>query len=102
MQSKRSSQIIVKAPEGEPANLRDRAATSLDAIKEARTQFDLASTEVGLRDSTWLLAIALALGVVVMTWGHANGLDLVARVLVVCGCVTIGITIVCRNSLNDG
>ena len=103
MQSKRASQIIVKAPEEEleQASLRDRAATKLEVIKEARQQFDLASTEVGLRDSTWLLGMALAAAVMIMTWNHPQGLDLFARLLVIGGCGTIAVTILCRKKLTD-
>jgi hypothetical protein len=103
MQSKRASQIIVKADESdlEPVNLRDRAVSGLEVIKGAREQFDLSSTEVGLRDSTWLLGMALAVAVVILTWNHPQGLDLVARVLVIGGCATIGVTIMCRKKLTD-
>lgn len=103
MQSKRASQIIVKAPEDEleQLNLRDRAASGFEAIKVAREQFDLSSTEVGLRDSTWLLGMALAVAVVILTWNHPQGLDFFARVLVIGGCATIGVTIICRKKLTD-
>ena len=101
MQSKRGRQIIIRAPdcEEEPETFRGRTANGLEAMKEVRNRFDLQGSEVGLRDSTWLVVSALTLGLVGLSWGHPQGLDLFARLLVIGGGVTIAVTIGCRNIL---